>query len=142
MQHLNTLWQAVNAASTVTDLARQSQTFYFGVHRPVTFYLQAEGAEVKITRWTQPKIEVVALLQAPFGWRLATDQDDAGVYVVAKRRPVVGGLARATFSILVPTETYLMLKLVDGRVTLDHVDGELHVPPAAASSAITIRQNS
>ena len=51
MHHLNTLWQLVNAASTVTELARQSQTYRFGVREPITFYLRAESAVVQVVRW-------------------------------------------------------------------------------------------
>ncbi|HEX2905952.1 MAG TPA: hypothetical protein VHO69_03785 [Phototrophicaceae bacterium] len=140
VQHLNTLWQAVNAASQVAELARQSQTFHFGVTKPVTFYLQAEGAEVRIKRWLLPQIDVTVQLQAAFGWRIATDQDDAGVYVVAKRRPVVGGLSRATFSVAMPADIYLILKLADGRVVMDGVSGTLSLPPANLKAEMVIRQ--
>ena len=129
MQHLNTLWKAVNAASVVTDLARQSQTFHFAVNGATTFYLRAEQASVRVTRWTQPRIEVEVQLQAAFGWRLETDQDEAGVYMVAKRRAIVGGLSSATFSLFVPHSTYLLLKLDDGQIVLEHVTGTLHIPP-------------
>lgn len=138
MQRLNTLWQAVNAASTVAELARQSQTFHFGVSQPITFYLRAEHAEVRVTRWTQPKIEVAVQLQAAFGWRMETDQDEAGVYMVAKRRTLVGGFSSATFNILVPHDTYLMLNLTDGRLVLEHVEGSLHIPPLDADKNIQI----
>lgn len=139
MQHLNTLWQAMSAASTVAELARHVQTFHFGVVGPTTFYLQAEGAEVRIARWRMPQIQVAAQLQAAFGWRIATDQDEAGVYMVARRRPVVGMLARAVFAVSVPLDTYLILKLADGRVILDEVSGTLHVPPASAGGSITLQ---
>jgi hypothetical protein len=139
MQHLNTLWQAVNMASSVTELARQSQTFHFNVKGAVTFYLQAESAEVRITRWNESKIEVMAQVQAAFGWRMETDQDDAGVYVVARRRLVVGTLSSAVFSVLVPQSTYLILKLTDGRVTLNHIDGTIQVPPANAGGEIVLK---
>lgn len=138
MQRLNTLWQAVNAASTVAELARQSQTYHFGVSQPVTFYLRAENADVRITRWAQPKIEVAVQLQVAFGWRLAADQDEAGVYMVAKRRALVGGLSSASFNVLVPDSTYLMLNLTDGRLVLEHVDGALHIPPPDADNNIQI----
>lgn len=139
MQHLNTLWQAVNVASSVTELARQSQTFHFNVSGAVTFYLQAESAEVRITRWNEAKIEVMAQVQAAFGWRMETDQDDAGVYVVARRRPVVGTLSSAVFSVLVPQSAYLILKLTDGRVTLNRIDGTLNVPPVNAGGEIVLK---
>jgi hypothetical protein len=129
MQHLNTLWQAVNVASSVSELTRHSQTYHFGVSGAVTFYLQAEHAEVRINRWFQPKIEVTAQLQMPVGWRLETDQDEAGVYVVAKRRPVVGTLSSANFTVFVPQETYLLLKVEDGRIVMEHVTGTFNMPP-------------
>jgi hypothetical protein len=138
MQRLNSLWQAMDAVSAVTELARQSQTYHFNVAANTTFYLRAEQAEVKIIRWPQLKIEVLTMLQAPFGWRLATDQDDAGVYVVARRRMVVGSIASAAFSVLVPTDTYLILKLTDCRLVLDGVDGTLHIPPMNAAREIAI----
>ncbi|MBZ0278063.1 MAG: hypothetical protein K8I60_18090 [Anaerolineae bacterium] len=138
MQHLNTLWQAISAASAVTDLARHSQTFTFGVSGPVTFYLRAEQAEVRVIRWIKPHIEVIAQLQAAFGWRVATDQDEAGVYVAARRRPLVGGLSRAVFEVRVPPPTYLILNVEGGRVVLENTDGTLHIPPAESDGTSRI----
>jgi hypothetical protein len=129
MQRLNTLWQVVSAVSTVKDIAQHSKTYHFAVSGPVTFYLRAENAEVRVTRWNRQEIEFTVRLQAAFGWRVVTDQDDAGVYVVAKRRAVVGGLSWATFEVFIPHDAYLILKLDDGRIILDHVSGTLEVPP-------------
>lgn len=142
LQHLNTLWQAVSAASAVAELARHSQTFHFGVPQPITFYLQAEYAEVRLKRWGYPRIEVTAQLQAAFGWRVAADQDDAGVYIVAKRRPVVGSLSRAVFDVSVPGDTYLMLKLSEGRLVIEDVSGALHIPPPDADGRVALRTES
>jgi hypothetical protein len=139
VQHLNTLWKAVNTVSAVTDLTRHSQTYYFGVRPATTFYLQTEAAEVRVFRWSPLKIEVTAQLQASFGWRVATDQDDAGVYVVARRRPVVGNLSSAVFKIYVPEDAYLVLKLDDCRLIQEHLDGTLHLPPLSRETAIVQR---
>jgi hypothetical protein len=134
MQKLNTLWQVVNAASEITSLTRHTQTYYFSTLGPITFYLQAENADVRVMRWQQPKVEVTATLQAAFGWRIATDQDDAGVYVVAKRKAVLGRMSTGLFNIVVPEDAYLVLKLNDGRVILEHIIGTLQVPPFNAES--------
>jgi hypothetical protein len=88
MQKLNTLWQLVNAAfvnaaSSVRDITHHTKTYYFGVNGQITFYLQAENAEVNIKRWMRPQIEVTVKLQASFGWRIAAEQDDAGVYSIS-----------------------------------------------------------
>jgi hypothetical protein len=139
MQKLTTLWQIANAASQVADMARSSGTYRFGVTGDATFYLHTAGADVHITRWTQPLIEVGATLQAPFAWRIETDQDDAGVYFVARRRRVVGSLAGATFRISVPPSTHLILKLESSRLSLDHLNGTVELPPAGKN--FIIQQN-
>ena len=134
MQRLNTLWQAVSAVSELSELTRRRQTYHFSTLGPVTFYLRAERAEVRVTRWAQPKIEVAVILQASFGWRVATDQDEAGVYIAARRRAFVGGLSRAVFNILVPHDAFLDLHLEDGRVVLEHMRGSLLIPPGPEST--------
>jgi hypothetical protein len=134
MQKLNTLWQVVSLASDLKGITRHTQTYYFSTIGPITFYLQAEHAEVRVMRWALPKVEVTATLQAAFGWRIATDQDAAGVYVVAKRKALLGGMSSAVFTVIVPDDAYLVLKLDDGRVMLEHINGTLQVPPTSAES--------
>lgn len=133
VRRLTSLWGAVRTAAAVADLARQSQTDRFGVSGPVTVYLQAEESEVTLRRWNQPLVEVRTRLDAPFGWRIAAEQDEAGIYVVAKRRAIVGGLSRAEFTIAAPPDAYFILKLLNCRLTLDGWDGTLHLPPPDSS---------
>ncbi len=140
MQNLNTLWKIASAASEVAELARSSDTYRFNVEGEITFFLHTHHAEVRVTRWTEARIEVVAQLQAPFGWRVETDQDDAGVYFVARRRPVVGGLSGAVFAVSIPATTYLVLKLEQGRLLLDNLSGTVNVPPPARTGEIQINQ--
>lgn len=137
MQHLNTLTEVVNAVSTVAELAWASQTYRFGVSGAVTFFMHAAHADIRLIRHADPVIEVTAQLQAPFAWRVATDQDDAGVYFVAVRRPVVGAMAGASFAVTVPQNTHLVLKLDDCRLTLDRIGGTVEIP--ASTGEITIR---
>ena len=137
-KHLNTLWQVVNAASAVADFARQSQTYTFSVSDPVTVYLQAEQAEIKLVRWGQPKVDVFVQLQVAFGWRIATDQNADGVYVVAKRRLLVGSMSKATFTLTVPHQAYLILKLHESSLLIADVDGTLHVPPKDAMGQLQL----
>jgi len=127
---LNTLRQAVDMAADLREMTRSRRTLVFHVTEPITFFLRAENADVRIMRWDAPRVEVRALLEGAFGWRMATDQDEAGIYVVAHRRRLLGEFASALFDVVVPRETHLILKLDDGRLTLAHVNGTLHVPPA------------
>ncbi len=130
MQKLNTLWQIVNAASDITSMTRHTETYHFSTFgEPITFYLRAEQSEVRIMRWALAKVEVTATLQAAFGWRIAADQDEAGVYVAAKRKPVLGNLSRALFSIIVPHDAHLVLHLDEGRLVLENLTGTLEMPP-------------
>ena len=131
MQHLSTLWKIANAASDVAEMARSSQVYRFNVADKLTFYVHTAHAEVRIRRWEEPRIEVMAQLQAPFGWQVKTDQDEAGVYFVARRKPVVGNLSGAVFSIVVPAATDLLLKLDQCRLVLDDVTATVALPPHA-----------
>ena len=137
-KHLNTLWQVVNAASAVADFARQSQTYTFSTSNPVTVYLQAEQAEIRLVRWGQPKVDVFVQLQVAFGWRIATDQNADGVYVVAKRRMLVGSMSKATFTLTLPHTAYLILKLHESSLLIADVDGTLHIPPKDAQGLLQL----
>lgn len=139
MQHLGTLWKIANAASEVAELARSSETFRFNVRDDVTLYLHLAGAEVRVRRWDAPRIEVTAQLQAPFGWRIKTDQDDVGVYMVALRRAVVGGLAGAVFTVSAPRGAHLLVRLENGRLLLDDVTGTFQLPPLAPGGELTLK---
>lgn len=137
-KHLNTLWQVVNAASTVADFTRQSQTFTFNVAPAITVYLRAEQAEVRLVRWEQPKVDVFVQLQAAFGWRVATDQNSDGVYIVAKRRMLLGNMSRAKFTLTIPYDAYLILKLRQSSLLLTDVDGTMHVPPKTTQGILQL----
>lgn len=128
MQHLNTLNELANAVSTVAEIARHTQTYTFNAVGAVTVYVDAEYAEIRVLRRPEPQIEVTAHLQPPFAWRVVTDQDEAGVYVVARRRPLVGAVAAATFLVNLPAEAYLVLKLKTCRLSLEAISGTLELP--------------
>jgi len=136
VQHLDTLWKVISAASTVRDLAQETKSYEFLIEPAITFYLHVEYASVQLKRWNQPKITIAAQLQAGFGWRVATDQDEVGVYFVAKRRAVVGNLSRAQFTIRVPHETYLVFKLQNSAFTFDSLNHTLQIPPTKADGSI------
>ncbi len=137
-KHLNTLWQVANAASTVADFTRQSQTFTFSVGPAITVYLRAEQAEVRLVRWEQPKVDVFVQLQVAFGWRVATDQNADGVYIVAKRRMLLGNMSRAKFTLTIPYDAYLILKLKQSSLLLSDVDGTMHVPPKSPQGILQL----
>jgi hypothetical protein len=125
LTRLEGLWRLVDAASTVRDIATETRVMRFAVPAPVTFYLHAEHVTVTIRRVAAPLIEVRATLYGAPGWRLASDQDDAGVYVVARRRAFVGSVS---FDVQVPPGTYLHLNLEHGQLRFDRFNGILDLP--------------
>ena len=132
MQRLNSLTQVVSAASTVADIARKALHYSFIVSPSMTLYVHIAGGALQLQRTGGSVIEISAALQAPFAWRTATGQDDACVYFVALRRAVVGGIARATFTLSVPQTVYVILRLEDADFTLGSITGTLELPPSAA----------
>ena len=133
MQHLDSLWKAVNIVGSVRDMAIESKIYRWNIAPPITFYLHIEYADIFIQRWGKPIIEARVKLQAGFGWRVATDQDEAGVYVVAKRKPFIGSLGRAKFTVSLPQNIYLTLKLEHCQLSLDDLNTTLNIPPLSSS---------
>ncbi len=142
MRQLNQMWQLVNAAGAVREIAQQNKTYHFGAPQPTTFYLRTESAVVQVIRWARPVVEVSTRLQAAFGWRILTEQDDAGIYIAAKRRIIVGTLSTALFEVRVPYSAYVVLKLTDCDLNLTNVNDEIHLPAYRDDAAAPLRLSS
>ena len=128
MQHLDSVWKAMNIVSSVRDIAVESKTYQWDITPPITFFLQAEYSDVTITRHDKPIISAKLELQAGFGWQVATDQDAAGVYIVAKRKPLIGTIGRGKFHISLPHTVHVTLKLEHCQLTLDDLNTTLDLP--------------
>lgn len=129
MQHLATLVRIANTASDVIAVARKAETYRFEVRERVTLYIDTANADVRIVRHSIPRIELDSAVQAPFAWRIVAEQDEAGVYFVARRKPIVGTLASGRFTAFVPETAHVVLKLASCRLSFDDVTGMLEVPP-------------
>jgi len=129
MQYAGRLAQLAAAAATVGEIALKAQSHRFGAPGPLTLYAHIEAADVTVERRALPYLEVAAQLQAPFAWRIAFDQDEAGVYVVALRRALVGELGGGSFRLIVRPDTYLHLRLDGCKLTLTDVHAMVELPP-------------
>ena len=129
MRHLDNLWKALKLAGAARELAIETRRFQWEVTTPSTFFLQAEYADIRLS--THDRLEVLAKveLQAGFGWQLATDQDEAGVYVIARRKPLIGSIGRAKFDITLPQDLHVSLKLEHCQLCLDDLNTTLEFPP-------------
>ncbi len=114
---------SVGAAATAKSFRQ-----VFTVQPPITVYVRASHAEVTIVHGAPHNVSLEADLHASFGWEFATDQDEAGVYIVARRKPIVGALSWAKFSLTVPLGAHLALNLTPGSVHLAQVNGKLILP--------------
>jgi hypothetical protein len=120
---------ALNTAADIipiTDTHTYMQVF--SVTKPLTVYVRASHCRVTICRKASDRVILQAQMYRSFGLEFATEQDDVGVYIVAKRKPVVGTLSRAEFTLTVPFESHLVFNLTPGEVLLLDVDGLVELP--------------
>lgn len=117
------------AGEVVPRVTSESFRQVFQVTPPVTVYVHASSSRVRVRRRIGNQVQLDASLRASFGWQLIAEQDDAGVYIVAKRKPVMGALSSANFSITIPPDARLLVELKPGALLLEDVDGKLDIPP-------------
>jgi hypothetical protein len=117
------------AVEAVPKLSQQSFIQVFNVTLPVTVYVRASHCRVTIRREATRQVTLQADMYRAFGVELVAEQDDAGVYIVARRKPVVGRVSRADFTITVPPDSHLVFHLTPGDVVLHSIDGLLELPP-------------
>lgn len=127
MQQLDQLWKLISIAGQMRDFAQESRSYRFAVGSPVTFYLHVEHSHVLLATHNVPEILVDASFQAGFGWRAQAEQDAAGVYFVARRRPLLGNMSRATLHVTTPPGTYIVLRLEHCAYTVKDVTDEVHL---------------
>ena len=122
---------AVSAAvDAVPHVAQRSYVQVFNVSPPVTVYVRGSHCRVTVRRSLVDKVTLEANLYRAFGVELAAEQDGAGVYIVAKRKPVVGTVARVDFTLSVPANTHLAFHLTPGDVVFESLEGLFEIPAA------------
>lgn len=128
MHKLDGLWKLVNSAAAVRDVAQEQRAYRWQVARGMTFYLHTQAAQVSVARIPGDELQVDVTLQAGFGWRVAQEQDDVGVYLVAQRRALVGGLASGRFAVRAPMGLRLVLRLERCQLCLDDFSATAIIP--------------
>lgn len=107
----------------------------FPVRPPVTVFVRASQCQVTVHYHELDQVELHASLYAGFGMRLVVEQDEAGVYVVARRRRLLGLLSRCEFTLTVPIYCHLAFNLTPGTVRLQDLNGPLEIPPLTPQPA-------
>jgi hypothetical protein len=134
---LNTLWRfsgerAVNsalgaAADVVPKTTQRSHRQIFNTAAPTTIYVRGSHCDVTVQRHDDPKVILDVNLHRAFGVELIAEQDDAGIYIIAKRKAVVGKVTRANLALTVPPDSHLALHLTPGEITFAQVDGMIEL---------------
>ena len=94
-----------------------------------------EHSDVRLAWHDQPRILAKVELRAGFGWQLTTDQDAAGVYLVAVRKPVIGSVGRGKFHLTLPRGVFISLKLTQCQLRFHDLTATLDLPPFLADAA-------
>ncbi len=109
----------------------------FKVEAPLTVYIRASQCRVVLRYHALDQVELHARLYYAFGLQFVTEQDDAGVYIVAMRRRVLGRLSRAEFMLRVPGYTNLSFNLTPGAILVDELAGRVNLPPLPQTDDLT-----
>ncbi len=125
------LWRAVELISSARELALEKRRYTWQVAVPNTFYLDAENADIRISARNGEELAATVELPVALAWRLRTEQDAAGVYIIARRKPLLGSVGRARFDISLPRGLHISLKLEKCRLCLDNMYQSLDLPPPA-----------
>lgn len=136
------LSQQVLEASRQEWQSRTARTHLrvFKVAAPVTVFLRGTKCHVSIQHHDLEQVEIHARLYHAFGLQFVTEQDEAGVYIVVKRRRFWGWLARADCILKVPYYAHLAFNLTQGRLTVENINSILEIPPARATLPSSIPQ--
>ncbi len=131
---LAAVWQrsgrsAVDTAlSVVPKTTQRSHLQVFNVEQPVTVYVRASQCRITVVHHAAPKVILEANLHRAFGVELAAEQDHDGVYIVARRKAVVGRMTRLDFTLHVPADSHLAFHLTPGDVLFQDINGTVELP--------------
>lgn len=131
MRMLDSIWRALRIVGAAREMAIETRRFNWKVAAGTTFFLQAEYADIHLVSHDRPEVLAKVELQAGFGWQLATDQDEAGVYMIVRRKALIGSLGRAKFDIKLPEQAHISLKLDNCQVCLAELNTALDLAPFA-----------
>lgn len=132
MRLLDNAWNALKLAGAARDLAIETRRFTWETAPGATFFLEAQYADIRLVTHDRHEILAKVELQVGFGWQMATDQDEAGVYIIVRRKPLIGSISRSRFDITLPDDLHISLKLENCRLCLDDLNASLDLPPFAS----------
>ncbi len=105
----------------------------FPVLGPTTVFVRGSQCRVVVQYHEFDHVELYVSLYAAFGMRLIVEQDEAGIYVVVRRRRLLGLFSRSELTVRLPGYCHLAFNLTPGVVVVDKLDGTLEIPSVAVA---------
>ena len=130
MPGLARFWQALKLLGAARDLARETRQLEWSASPPNTFYLQAEHCDVSLAWHERHQILARLDLDAGPGWQWTSDQDEAGVYLALRRKPVLGSIGKGSCAVKLPHGIHISLELENCQVFVKGVSAALDLPPS------------
>ena len=137
MRALHGLGTAIELFGAARDLTRQTRQFEWTVAQDGSFFLDAEYAKIDLIRADGDSLQAELSLRSARSWALATDQDEAGVYIVLKRKPLIGSFGGARIRVSVPAGVHVSLKLMRCELRCHDISEMLELPGAAHHTLAT-----
>lgn len=133
-----TLWE--NSKRRIAATGFRAHLRVFKVEAPVTVFVRGTKCKVMVQYHEMEQVELHAHLYNAFGLKFVTEQDDAGVYIVAKRRRFLGWISRAEFVLRVPHYANLAFNVTPGTVQLNDVAGVVNISPLTRPIPLSLPQ--
>ncbi len=109
-------------------LTREVMAQQFEVSGPTVVFVKATGAQVSVRRQPGRLVRLEANLFISAGLDVATQQDEAGIYIVALRKRLAGGLSRAELRLILPPDCDLIADLDNSNLHLNGMTGRVTIP--------------
>ncbi len=132
MRLLDNAWKALKLLGAAREMAIDTRRFNWDVAPGSTFFLQAEQADIRLVTHHRREVLAKVELQAGFGWQLLSEQDEAGVYIIVRRKQLIGSIGRCRFDITLPDDMHVSFRLDHCNVCLDDLNTTLDLPPLAS----------
>lgn len=108
-------------------LTREVVSQQFEIAGPTTVFVKASGCRVTVRQSTGRVVWLTANLYVSAGLDVATQQDEAGIYIVILRKPVVGTVSRANVQITIPAGCDLVADLDRGDLLLQDLSRRITI---------------
>jgi len=125
--------QSLRFLAAARNLALERRRMIWNIEAPGTFFLAAEHASITVQWHDRAQAQARMELQASFAWQIVSEQDASGLYIVARRRSLLGGRGRAKLDFTLPRGLHLSLDLQHCELRLQ--DTQLHIELSPSVSA-------